>query len=1020
MIRKQAVNLPFSKGLDTKTDPFQVPFGNFLSLQNSIFDKGGQLKKRNGYSSLPSLPLSASRVTTFNGDLTAIGSNLQALSTGYNQWVSRGSLQPVSVGTLPLVRNNFNQTQGDATVTSRGLVCTAYSELNSSTTICRYTVADVNTGQTIISATTLPSADPVYGSPRVFILGQNFIIVYTRLISAAQHLSYIAVSIINPSIVTAPQDIVTSYDAATTVAWDGVVLGQSLYLAWNGSGASGITVTNLSAQLFVSTPFIADAAHVATMVSVTADVNAGVIWVSYYNLGTTKGYNLALNSQSQSLLSPTQIIASGTVLSITSAAQNGVNTVVYEVSNNYSYDSAIPSHLIKSVTCTQAGTVGTTNTVLRSVGLASKAFIVSGLIYFLCAYQSPYQPTYFLSNLSGNVIAKLAYQNGGGYLPIGLPSVSVFGSEAQVCYRFKDLIASVNKGTNVPAGTQVGGIYSQTGLNLAGFTLGASTLSVEIGSNLNLTGGFLWGYDGTIPVEQNFFVYPDSVEVTTSTSGGHLADQVYFYQVTYEWTDNQGNAFKSAPSVPVSITTSGGGTSTNTINVPTLRLTYKTNTPVKIVVYRWSTAQQSYYQVTSITSPILNSTSTDSVAITDTLSDASILGNNLLYTTGGVVENVGPPAFNSLFLFDDRLWGIDSEDPNLIWYSKQVIESTPVEMSDLFTIYIAPSIGAQGPSGNLTCGFPMDDKAILFKKSSLAYFNGSGPDNTGANSQYGQPILITSTLGCSNQPSIVFVPSGLMFEFSSESGNQIWLLGRDLSTKYIGAPVEELTRNSTVQSAVNVPGTNQVRFTLSSGVTLMYDHYYEQWGTFVGVSAISSTLYQGLHTFINSLGQVFQESPGLYLDGTKPVLMSFTTSWMNLAGLQGYQRAYWFYLLGEYLSPHKLLCQIAYNYNAAPTQSTLISPTNFAPTYGGAESNGQNTVYGSDTPYGGPSAVENWRVFLDKQRCSAFQLSVTEVFDSSFGVMSGAGLTLSGINFVFAQKAAWRPISAAHSAGGTG
>ena len=1023
MLRKQNVNLNFSQGLDTKTDPWQVPFGKFLSLENTIFTKGGLLQKRNGYGQLPSLIEQANYVTTFNGDLTAIGSNLQALSTGYDQWIDRGDIQPISLSVLTLIRNNLNQTQSDTAISSSGLICTVYSELNASTTDYKYVVADSVTGQNIIEPTILVSADPVYGSPRVFVLGNYFVIVYTRLIVSTDHLSYIAVSTANPAIVTAVQDISTSYTPASTVAFDGIVFDGFLYLAWNGASASGIKMTFLSSQLVLSSTKTVDASHQATMMSVVADVENGIIWASYYNAGSSTGYTLAESPQLNPILVPTQIITSGTILNITSSVQSGLNAIFYEVSNNYSYDSSIPSNYIASITCTQSGTVGTPVIVARSVGLASKSFIINGVIYFLSSYQSPYQPTYFVINGSSStesnpiVIAKLAYENGKGYLTTGLPSVYVSGQEFRVSYLYKDLIAAVNKNTNVPAGSQVDGVYSQLGVNLANFTIGTSVISAEIGANLNLTGGFLWGYDGYTPTEQNFFIYPDSIEATTSTTGGFLSAQQYFYQVTYEWTDNQGNAFRSAPSIPITVTTTGT-TSSNTIFVPTLRLTYKIANPVKIVIYRWSVAQQVYYQVTSITAPVLNNTTIDSVSFTDTSSDADILANNILYTTGGVVEDIGPPSFSTVFLFDDRLFGITSEDPNLLWYSKQVIESTPVEMSDLFTMYIAPSLGAQGPSGNLLCGFPMDDKAILFKKSSLAYFNGTGPDNTGSNSQYSPPILITSTLGCSNQKSIVFTPAGLMFEFSSESGNQIWLLGRDLNTQYIGAPVESLTSGATVQSAVNIPGTNQVRFTMSSGITLMYDYYYGQWGTFIGIPAISSTLYQGLHTYIDSFGNVFQESPGLYLDGTNPVLINFTTSWLNLAGLQGYQRAQCFYLLGKYVTPHKLMCTIAYDYNSAPSQGTLVSPTNFTPTYGGPEADSQETVYGQDTPYGGPGNVENARVWLDRQRCSAFRLTLEEIYDPSFGIPAGEGLTLSGINFIYMMKAGWRPISAAHDFGG--
>lgn len=1025
MLQKQNLNINFAQGLDTKTDPFQVQPGKFLELKNTIFTKGGLLKKRNGYGQLPTLPESASYSTTFNGDLTVVGSSIQVLSSGTDQWVNKGKIQPLELSTLPLIRNNLNQTQVDSAIAANGSVCTVFTETNGSINSFKYVIADSISGQNIVAPTVISAAEPTYGAPRVFLLGNYFVIVYTSIVTAVYHLDYIAINTSNPTIVTSPVTISTSYTPSTRVNFDGVVLNDSLYFAWNGASSSGIKMAYLTASLSLSSVINPDASHVATIMSVCADTVNNVVWASYYNSGSSTGYSLAVSSQLALLAHfPTQIISSGTILNIASVAASGVATVFYETSNTA---TSIQTNFVSSVTVTQStGVVSSPVVVLRSVGLASKAFFVDGTIYFLSAYSSTYQPTYFLVNgslsrsSSPNVIAKLAYENGGGYLATGLPSVSVSETTAFIPYLIKDLVQALSD-SNSEGTAVVGGVYSQTGINIASFNIGSQgVLSSEIGSNLNINGGFLWAYDGYSVVEQGFHLFPDSVQSTaTATTGGSLAAQIYYYQVTYEWTDNQGNAFRSAGSIPVLKDISSSVTATNTITlvIPTLRVTAKVSNAVKIVVYRWSTAQQTFYQTTSISVPTLNSTTADSVTYVDTHSDASILGNNILYTTGGVIENIGGSAFKNTFLFDDRLFGIYAEDPNLIGFSKQVIESTPVEMSDLLTIYVAPNIGAQGPSGPLNCGFPMDDKAILFKSSSILYINGSGPDNTGANSQYSQPIFVTSTVGCSNQKSIVLIPSGLMFEFQSEAGNQIWLLGRDLSTQYIGAPVESLTSGATVQSAVNIPGTNQVRFTMSSGVTLMYDYYYGQWGTFVNVPATSSTLYQGLHTYINDSGQVFQESPGVYLDGSRPVLMGFTTSWLNLAGLQGYLRSYFFYLLGKYITPFKLVCSIAYDYNPSPTQSTTITPTNFAPYYGGAESNGQDTVYGQDSPYGGPGDILNWRVFLSKQRCSSFQISIQEYYDSSFGVTAGEGLTLSGINLVYALKKGFRPISSAQSAG---
>jgi hypothetical protein len=1022
MLQKQALNINFSQGLDTKSDPFQVAPGKFLSLENSIFDKTGLLKKRNGYAALPSLPDTTSNyLTTFNGNLTAIGSSLTAYSSPSGSYFNKGAIVPVDVNVVPMIRDSKNQSQVDSAIAPNGSICVVYTDLvpsgGSTTPSYKYSVIDPSTGQNIIQPTVIPvSTGVVTGSPRVFALGNYFIILFTNLITAVNHLQYIAINSANPSQVVANTDIAASYVPATTLSFDGVVYDNQLYIAYNTlSGGQSIRITALTSSLtlFAAKTF---ATEICTMMSLCVDstnTTAPIIYASYYNLGTTTGKVFAVDKNLNTVLSPTTVVSTGTILNVTCSAISGSVTTFYEYDNNYSYNAAIPSHYVSKISVTQGGTVGSLTVVSRSVGLASKAFIYNSVSYFLAAYQSTYQPTYFLMDSSGNLVSKISYSNGGGYLTVGLPSVSLSDNVASVCHLFKDLITSVNKNTNIPVGSQVNGIYSQLGINLASFEIGSVLVSSEIGSNLNISGGFLWSYDGFQPVEQNFHLFPDSIEASWSTTGGSIAAQpdgatntnAYFYQVIYSWTDGQGNAFRSAPSIPISVTTTGSGTTGSiTVNVPTLRLTYKSN--VKVEVYRWSVAQQAYYQVTSVAIPTLSSKTVDSIAFVDTLSDASILGNSLLYTTGGVVENIGPPATSVITLFQSRLWLVDSEDRNLLWFSKQVIDQTPVEMSDLLTIYVAPTTSAQGSTGPITALAALDDKLIIFKRNAIYYITGVGPDSTGANNQYSDPVFITSTVGCENQNSIVFMPNGLMFQ--SDKG--IWLLGRNLATEYIGAPVESFN-SSLVQSAVNVPGTNQVRFTLDSGTTLMFDYYFGQWGTFTNVPAISSTLFQGYHTYINSSGQVFQESPGAYLDGSNPVLMSFTTSWINLAGLQGYKRIYNFYLLGSYISPHKLQVQVGYDYAASPSQLSIISPDNFNYNYG------TDSPYGQGSPYGGRGSLEQWQVGTRQQLCESFQITVNEIFNPFFGTIAGAGLTMSGINCVVGLKKGYRPIAPINSVG---
>lgn len=1008
MLQKQAVPLNFSMGLDLKTDPKQVQLGHFLALSNSIFDKGGSLQKRNGYEELASLPdLTSTTATTFNGDLTAIGNSIQSYSGNLNEWFNKGPYFPMEVDTLPLISSNLEQSQCDSVVAPNGLICTVFIDNPAAGPIVKYVIADSVTGQNVAPPQVIPvTSGTVTGAARVFLLNNYFVIVFTNVISATSHLQYIAIPINNPAASSGTAgnvNISSTYTPADTLAFDGVIYNNSLYIAWNAT-SSEIKVNRLDSFLHLQGEIVFTSS-VATMFTLCADIN-GNIFISYYDSGSSNGFMVIVDKQLNVIRTPISIITSTTVLNMASiSSDQGTAELVYEVSNTYGY-SSVPTNFIQFQFLVLTGPQGSPSILIRSLGLASKAFLMNGDMFFLATYQSPNQSTYFIINLEGQCVAKLAYSNGGGYLVTGLPNITVNGDVVQIPYLFKDFLVAVSKDQS----TTSTGIYSQTGINLATFTFNTKKIvAAEIGNNLNISGGFLWSYDGYLPVEQGFHLYPDSIKATSTTTGGHLDDSTYFYQAVYEWSDNQGNIFRSAPSVPFELIITGTSLSTNkaTINVPTLRITYKIANPVKLTVYRWSTVTPIYYEITSISSPILNDPTVDYVSILDdTFSETTIVGQPILYTTGGVVEDIGPPPTSTMALFKSRLFLVDAEDKNLLWFSKQVIEATPVEMSDLFTIFIPPTTSVQGSTGPITALSAMDDKLIIFKKDAIYYLTGDGPDNTGNNNDFSEPIFVTSTIGCTNQASIVFMPQGLMFQ----SANGIWLLGRDLSTQYIGAAVEDFNQFA-VNSASNIPATNQVRFTLSSGITLMYDYYYGQWGTFTGVSAISSTVFESLHTFINQYGQVFQENPGSYVDGSNPVLMSFTTSWINLAGVRGYQRAYFFTLLGTYISPHKLSLQITYDYSPGVNQQTIILPYNFNAPWGG------DSTWGQSTPWGGAPTLEQWKVHLARQTCQSFQITMNEVFDSSYGTVAGAGLTLSGLSLIVGIKKGYRPFGERTSAG---
>lgn len=1002
MLQKFPVSVNFAGGLDTKTDKWQVPLGKFLELENTIFTKQGMLQKRNGFGNLPAITATnvSTDLSTYLGNLIALSDSLQVLNQDSAQWLNRGAIQPVSLDTIPLVRTSGSQIILDTAVAPNGLACSAFTEGG----LAYYQVSDSISGQIIVNKTPLPATSSL---GRTFVLGNFFIVTF--LVSTPFRLQYIAIPLNNPSAPVGPTTL-SSQVKSLTAGYDGYVANNSLYLAWNASDIGGaIRITAVDIHLNQSN-VVFFATQTADLMSVTADVSANspVIWVTYWDSTSMNLKTLAVNQVLSTVLAPTLLVTGLTLQTITSVADNQLLTAIYDNVNTYSY-SAVRTDFVSKVTCTQTGTVGSPSIILRSVGLASKAVIFNNIIYILVEYAGTFQPTYFLIDTTGSITAKLAYSNGEPLYAVSqvLPGITVNDNTLSIGYLIRDLLATVNKSQG---NTNPNGIYTQTGVNLAAFTIpGTGSIPAEIASALHLTGGYVWEYDGAKPVEHGFAVWPEDLLVTTSPTGGLITDQQYFYAVTYEWTDAKGLLHRSAPSVPFGIVTAGGNTSSNTLQIPTLRLTAKgAANPVRIVIYRWSTSQQIYYQITSIANPLLNNPAVDSVIYVDTQADSVILGNVILYTTGDVVEDIAAPACSTSTLFKARMWVVDAEDKNLLWYSKQVIEATPVEFSDLFTVYVAPSTAAQGNTGPITALSVLDDKLIMFKKNSIYYLTGNGPDNTGANNDFSEPTFLLSTVGSTNQKSIVFMPQGLMFQ--SDKG--IWLLDRNLSTSYIGAPVEEFN-SSVVVSAINIPGTNEVRFTLDTGETLVYDYYFGQWSVFTGIPGVSSTLYQDLHTFLNKFGEVLQETPGKYLDGGSPVLIKFTTSWIKLTGLQGFQRLYYMYILGQYKSPHKLSVQWAYDYNDNSISQTVpVVPDNYSQPYG------DYSLYGGGPEtYGGPGNTEWWRVFVTTGKCTSFRMTLIESYDATVGPPTGEGLTISGMNFVIGAKKGYPTLKPSRSAG---
>jgi hypothetical protein len=1081
---KQQVAVNFSKGLDTKSDPWQVPIGSFLELENSVFTKQGLLQKRNGFELLGTLSdKKITTIATLNDQLTLIGDNLFTYKEP-NNFFDRGFYKPAKVETQNISRSGLDCIQSDST-TINGITCIVYTEelIAGVSYNYKYTIINSENGQTLVAPTFLTGVGgTVNGSPRVYAHNNNFVIFYSVLVGGADNLQYTVISSSNYTVQTA-QVLSTNFANNNKGSFDAVNGQGNLYVAWRTNNAtSSVLASLIDPSFIVSSPVTVSVGVIRPeIVTCAFDTTTNNLSVCYYDSGSGGGTGpnlyLAIRSLTlNSVLAQTTVVAapSPLIANVTLYSDNGTNVILYERINYYTYTPTVPTNYISKITVTTAGVIGTPSVFIRGNGLSSKLFKADGNWYVSTTHQSTLQDGYFVLNMDAKVVAKYAYELGDGYVTRCLPNVVVEDNTATISYLYKTGASSGSSGSTEPAAANL--VYVTIG--------GVPVYTSEIANTLNISGGILWSYDGVNITENNFLIYPENVYARPSTSGlsgGLLPNTTYFYTAIYSTTDANGNIINSGTSETVQLqiypiggtftataslgsnTLTGVSTFTNiqigqtitglgiatsavinaidttlntvtmsvnananavgatytvtqapkiaVINVPTLRTTNRTQasslvsdgTITSIFLFRSSTTEPLAHVVGSD----LNNKAVDSVQITDSLSDTQIQSTPVIYTTGGVLPNRPGPPCTVVTLFDNRLWVAESERNGYLWFSKLVVPGTPVEMSSFQTYYVSPTVGAQGYTGKITALSPMDEKLVIFKEDAIYYINGVGPDATGANSGYSEPIYITATVGCKYPDSVLIMPNGLMFQ--SDKG--IWMLGRDTSTSYIGAPVESFTQSGYTLKSLTIPNTNEVRFVLSSGITLMYDYFFQQWGSFTNIPATTATLYKQAHTFFDEFGRIFKENPGSYVDGNSPVLMRVKTGWFALAGILGFQRAYFMFLLAKYYTPHKITVDLAYDFNPYNTQTTVITPNNYNDPFGG------DPFYGTFPTFGGVESVERWRIMFQRQKCDAVQITLQESYDSSLGVPAGAGFTLSGINFIVGIKREFNTVPAAITVG---
>ena len=964
---KALIPVDLSGSLDTKTDQKMVLPTKLTELENGVFTKGSTITKRNGYSKL-SRSISGSTSSISSGDalstfqdelLLFSNSELYSYVDGREEWVDKGGSLSVNVSSEDIIRNDFEQSSPDIAY-GNGLYCIAWEDTQGGV---RASVIDATSGAFLQNNTSISTTAKL---PRVVELDGRLGVVYVE--DSDDDIDIRLIDNQNPTI----------FESATQLASNAATSGQQLDVTKYNAKDAVFAYRNASSQVQVA--YISSEGTVggpangysspATIASDPKDSlavfkdpnNDNDIYVAYSTDAGSAGLKLTRLIFDLTAVDTETVEGTSTVIPRVSLTTDGTDIVVlYEHDATNDYD-----HLVKKATYdVSASSIGSASVIKRSVGLASKGFYYNSKTYMVVVHASDLQSTYFLMDTTGLVVAKMQTSVAGG-----LPG------DSTLCFVTDDASTGIFKFPSQVKTRLVSrddDVYSLKGISLStvDFTQSASFQGLELGENLHIAGGFVSAYDSQNIEEHGFHLFPENVTAALASGGSLTSGGSYQFRVIYVHTDSRGQIHRSAPSVAVTGSPSGGNLKV-TLTIPTLRVTEHTS--VNCEVYRTQNNGTLFYKVGSVA----NDTSVDSVTFTDegSISDTQLLAKELLYTNGGIVENISPPATSVLGTFNNRLFAVSSENPKLLYYSKKREAKSPVEFSDVFTIVM-------NKAEKVTALIEMDEKLIIFEPQRIFYITGDGPTPAGLQNNFSEPQLVTSDVGCITLDSVVLTPLGIMF--MSQKG--IYLLDRKLETAYVGAAVE--TYNSeTITSAVMVADSSQVRFTTQSGPCLVYDFYYGKWSTFTNHSGTGAVIWRATdnYTYLRtSGGLVYQEDSTKYTDVDAVVNLKLTTAWIKPSSVQGLQRVRRALVLGDYKSNHILQARVAYDFEQFYNEKH---------TFDFRTATGQNE-YGDESPYGSEyygsgtnriaSGVYQFSMHLARQKVNSVRFELSDTVSSNPG-----------------------------------
>lgn len=657
---------------------------------------------------------------------------------------------------------------------------------------------------------------------------------------------------------------------------------------------------------------------------------AGTLY--YATVNTVNGAKVqSINSTTLAITATTSEPTVTAAANITGYVYFGVPVLVYEITNAVSHRH--------SVFCVPA-VVGNG---ISGFGLASRCFYVNGVPH-----------TWGLYNSSAGAIAPqdsyglIGLNYDGDMKIVGKAATGIAGRQATL---HLSSVGTDSDGVQHFLGQQANFVDSATGaaltLQYALSDIGVSNAEpyergapIAAGGVLLIPGSQVSEYDGSLMQggysyanvrEAGFFHYPEPPTLAEgAAASGSMAPATYSYVAVYKWTDRSGQVTRSSPSTPVAITTVNVNSS---VTVTTDKYRALSRFQCQLELYRTpgNGDGSEYFRVTPAVL-IAPAGGIGTQAFTDVASDATLAAGEpyVPSAAGGELENAAWPVMHVLCEHKNRVFGVMSEEPHRIAFSKEYVPGTGLGFFDGFVISTPQN------TGPIYALASMDGHLIAIKRDTIYVIDGDFPDANGGGPPIPMPTVIPAGVGTTDPRSVVVAGIGVMFHSRTKG---FWLLSRSLQVSYIGAQVEATanTGGVVISGASVMSDQTQVRWTSEGGTSFVLDTYFLElgtpiWTTFTGQPCAHSINHLGRWYHLDktgagsALGRLKVEN-AIWCDGTQlgetgsftpgtEYFAKLTVADINFGGILGFVRCWRGHLLGEWFAAHNVKVTLTRNHRS--------------------------------------------------------------------------------------------------------